>query len=44
MEIWKYGVINDVSDVLHLSSGYNSGLQNLIKTCIINAPYRNKRI
>ena len=32
MEIWKYGNINDVSDVLHLPSGYNSGLQILIKT------------
>ena len=36
MEIWKYGVINDVSDVLHLSSGYNSGLQNLIKTYVLS--------
>ena len=36
MEIWKYGVINDVSDVLHLSSVYNSGLQNLIKTYVLS--------
>ena len=36
MEILKYGVINDVSDVLHLSSGYNSGLQNLIKTYVLS--------
>ena len=32
-----------VLDVLRLSSGYNSGLQNLIKNiCIINTPYGNK--
>ena len=36
MEIWKYGNINDVSDVLHLSSGYNSGLQILIKTYVLS--------
>ena len=36
MEIWKYGVLNDVSDVLHLSSVYNSGLQNLIKTYVLS--------
>ena len=37
--------INDVSDVLHLSLGCNSGLQNLIKNiCIINTPYGNKTI
>ena len=38
--------INDVSDVLHPSSGYNSGLQNfnLKNICIINTPYGNKTI
>ena len=37
--------INDVSDVFHLSSGYNSGLQNLIKNvCIINTPDVNETI
>ena len=36
MEIWKYGNINDVSDVLHLSSGYNSDLQILIKIYVLS--------
>ena len=38
--------INDISDVLHPSSGYNSGLQNfnLKNICIINTPYGNKTI
>ena len=30
--------INDVSDVLHLSSGCNSGLQNLIKNIWLMEP------
>ena len=43
MEIWKYGVINDVSDVLHLSSVYNSGLQNLIKTYVLSMHHTGKK-
>ena len=37
--------INVVSGVLHQSSGWISGLQNLIKSkYIIDTPYRNKAI
>ena len=33
-------VINDVSDVLHPLSGYNSGSQNLIKNMYYQYPMR----
>ena len=36
--------INDISDVLHVSSSYNSDLQNLIKNVLSVYPYGNKTI
>ena len=37
--------INEISDLLNISSAYNSGLQNFIENiCIINTPYDNKAI
>ena len=44
--VWHIQFINDVSDVLHPLSGYNSDLRNfnLKKICIINTPYGNKTI
>ena len=38
--------LTDVSDVLHPSSSYNSGLQNfnLKNICIINTPYESKQL
>ena len=46
--IWRFlrhiQFISEVSDLLHILLGCNSGLQNLIKTCIINTPYGNKTI
>ena len=36
-------LINDVLNVLYLSSGYNFGLQNLLKDiCVINTQFGNK--
>ena len=43
--LWHIQLINDVSDILHLPSGYHSGWQILIKNiCIMNTSYGNKAI
>ena len=35
--------MNDVSDILHLLSDYNSGLQNLIETYVLSVNHTEKK-
>ena len=35
--------MNDVSDILHLLSDYNCGLQNLIKTYVLSVNHTEKK-